>query len=450
MSAKSQRGSTRAHPVERLLDTESNLVIEADAVVALEALVSTHAGAVKLCYIDPPFNTGRRFVGYTDRRSLSTWSDLLIGCLEQTRELLARDGSVWLHLDDNHAHHGRVILDEIFGAENYVGTIIWEKKRKPSFLHSQMACVTDQVIIYAKDRFRLGPFTDGLSTPSNPIPLHNRGSKRRVLSFAPQSVHFGCADQDVLAGVHSTPAVKLKLLDDVEILGGTNVEAFRMEGEWRYDQARLDRHLAEGDEIHIAGVPFRPRRQRTTSLSKKITNLWSHRVNACPTNEDGTAELRELGLDKHFGTPKPEGLIARIIEAASEPGDLVLDYFAGSGTTAAVAHRMERHWITVEQNPDTIANCIIPRIEAVIDGRVPRLPSSGATLPAGIRPANLATTQRVLEAAREHGTFDDLDTATVDALLDMLRASPQPEPEWTGGGSFKTVRLRTKDATQPA
>jgi adenine-specific DNA-methyltransferase len=327
-------------------------------------------GKVKLAYIDPPFNTAQTFEHYEDNLEHSIWLTMMRDRLDQIQELLAPDGTVWVHLNDNEVHRCRVVLDELFLPKNYVGTIVWEKKKKPSFLHGQMATITDFILVYAADRSKTAPFESGTSTEGKGVPFHNKGNPYRVLEFPAGSVTFTFADRHVQAQDMSTAKIKSVLLDDVDIKDGTNVASFRMEGEWRFGQAAVDEMIENGDVIRVSKLPFRPNHVRVETTGKKITNVFSFRVNNVPTNEDAKEEIRALvGAD--FDTPKPEGLMARIIDVATDPGDLVLDCFAGTGTTAAVAQKMGRRWVVVERRRDTIESFLAPRLQKVIEGEDP-------------------------------------------------------------------------------
>ncbi len=357
------------------VDTErakDNLVIEGDALHVLTALLETpefaaeYRGKVNLVYIDPPFNTGKAFEHYNDAVEQSIWLTLMRDRLQQIHRLLAPGGTVWLHLSDKESYRGRMLLDEVFGTRNYIGTVVWEKKKKkPSFLHAQLASVTDFIVIYSKAKTKTAPFAVGYSTESKGYPFHNAGNTMGVLTFPAGSITFGCQDGLVPAGDMSTTAIESELLDDVEIVEGTNQDAFRMRGEWRYGQAAVDQMAANGDVIKIAKAPFRPNLVQGAQVKKKIHNLFSFRINDVPTNEDADSELQALGLPA-FDTPKPEGLLKRVIEATTEPGDIVLDCFGGSGTTAAVAQKMRRRWITSEISHNTVENVIRPRLDQIV------------------------------------------------------------------------------------
>lgn len=340
-----------------------NLLIEGDNLEVLKLLQKSYGGRVKLIYIDPPYNTGRDFVYPDDYRDnirnyleitgqvdgangrLSSnpelsgrfhtdWLNMLYPRLLLARYLLTADGVLLVSIDDTEVHNLRHICDEVFGPENFCGSFVWEKKKKPSFLDRNMGSVTDYVVAYAKNRPLTQPFGAGAVEDGKKYPFNNAGNPPSVLRFPARSVRFGIRDQLVRAQDMSAGNIKTELLDDVRIVAGVNLSAFRLKGEWRYSQERVDRFVAAGEEIVVAKVPFRPNYVNRSGEVKKSANLLSHRVNGVPTNEDGTAEMRSLLGADLFSYPKPTGLLKYLVRATSGGDDLVMDFFAGSGTTA--------------------------------------------------------------------------------------------------------------------
>lgn len=340
-------------------------------------------GTVKMAYLDPPYNTGRKFGQYSDSAPLASWMEMMEQTLSAVHRTLTGDGSVWVHLDDRYIHRVRVLMDDIYGPENYVGTIIWEKKNRASFLHAQLADVTDHVLIYARDRSRMAPLVHDSTEAGKRIPVHNKGNKPSVLEFPAGSVKFNFPDGTVKAGGMNTATITSALLEDLVVENGVNAGPFRMSGPFRYSQDAVSKMAdnGEGPAFVCPRAMLRPSYVSVESRGKVLTNLQSFRVNGAPTNEDARAESEmifgtEAGAD--FDTPKPERLLERFIAAATEPGDTVLDPFAGSGTTPAVAQKMGRKWIAVELSADTIRRYIAPRIQGVIAGTDP-LPLTGYT-----------------------------------------------------------------------
>ena len=370
-------------------DTTRNLMIEGDNLEVLKLLQKSYAGKVKLIYIDPPYNTGKDFVypddyhdsirnylkltGQVDRenRKLSSnteasgrfhtaWLNMMYPRLKIARNLMTNDGVILISIDDGELHNLRSMCDELFGEDGFCGAFIWEKKKKPSFLDRSMGTVTDYIVAYAKDRASAPAFTAGTVETGKKYPFNNAGNGLAVLTFPPESVRFGTPDRIVEAQDMSEGNIKTELLDAVQIRDGTNRNAFRLRGEWRYSQAKLDEFVAAGAEILISKVPFRPNYVNRSGEQKKTANLLSYRINAVPTNEDATQAAREIFGNDVVSYPKPEGLLQYLIRAVSHGDDLILDFFAGSGTTASalwrqnIADSCSRRFILV-QLPEPIS-----------------------------------------------------------------------------------------------
>ena len=358
------------HAAQRVTDHDifNNRLIFGDNLLALKALEQEFTGRIKCIYIDPPYNTGAAFTHYDDGVEHSVWLSLLRDRLELLRELLTRDGVIFASIDQTEFAYLTVLMDEVFGRRNSCGYLVWEKKKKPSFLNANMGIVTEFVLAYAKDRSRAPAFTGGVTTAGKKFPLNNAGNGVRILTFPAYSVAFGCVDQVFEPQDMSEGNIITRLLDRLEVREGRNVKAFRLEGEWRYSQARLDEILGSGETIVISRAPFRPNHIKEGGEPKKLKNLLTIAHYEMSTYEDATSESRALfGEQGAFDYPKPEKLISTLIGAVTDPSDWVLDSFAGSGTTGAVAHKMGRRWIMVELGEHCHTH-IIPRLKKVIDG----------------------------------------------------------------------------------
>ena len=358
------------HAARRVAENDifDNRLVFGDNLLALKALEQELTGRVKCIYIDPPYNTGSAFAHYDDGVEHSLWLSLMRDRLELLRALLSTDGVLFVSIDDTELAYLIVLLDEVFGRGNSCGMFVWEKKKKPSFLNSNMGIVTEYILAYAKDRRKAPPFIGGLTTVGKKYPLNNAGNGVKVLTFPPHSVTFRCSDQVFEPQDMSTGNIITELLDRLEVKDGTNVGKFRLRGEWRYSQAKLDELLKAGESIVVSKPPFRPNHIKDGGEPKKLKNLLSIAHYEMSTYEDATSESRELfGEAKAFDYPKPEKLIQALLSAVTDEGDLVLDSFAGSGTTGAVAHKMGRRWIMVELGEHCHTH-IIPRMKKVIDG----------------------------------------------------------------------------------
>ncbi len=346
-------------------------IIEGDNLPALHLLAPEFEGRIRCVYIDPPYNTGQRFAHYHDDVAHAAWLDFMRPRLEAMRRLLAGDGVIFVSIGDDEAAYLKVLMDGIFGRANYCGTLVWEKKKKPSFLDRNMGSVTEFILAYARDRRQAPPFVCGETAPGKKYPLNNAGNRLGILRFDAGKVRFNCPDGVYEPADMSEGPIITRLLDRLEVKDGFNVDAFRLEGEWRYSQARLDAIMAAGEPLLISRVPFRPNHVKPGGRPKKIRNLLSISHYGISTYEDATEESRLLfGEAAAFDYPKPEKLVYTLMQAVTRPGDWVLDAFAGSGTTGATAHKIGRRWLMVEHG----AHCqshLLTRMRKVCAGQDP-------------------------------------------------------------------------------
>jgi adenine-specific DNA-methyltransferase len=418
-----------------------SLLIRGDALYALQSLnrlpefAREYLGKVRLCYIDPPFNTGQAFEQYDDNLEHSVWLTMLRDRLVQIKPLLAPNASVWVHLDDTEAHRGRCVLDEVFGTGSFVTTIAWQKRTSRDN-RAAFSSAHDYIHVYApsgasawkEDRNRL-PDTAAYGNPDD----DPQGPWRSV----PLSAQAG----------HATSA---QFYDIVTPTGRVHPPP---DGRcWTYARPRFEELLAQGRVYWPRGGDGRPRlkKYRWEDLGLVPFTIWP----AAEVGENSTAkgEIAALfGKDVIFDTPKPEALLKRIIHIASNPGDVVLDCFVGSGTTAAVAHKMGRRWVAIEWRADTVARFALPRLTKVINGE----DSGGVTavetpigdgLPESLKPGEAREAARILSAMSRSGMLDDvdgLDDHTLKALTMLLRSADRVQKEiiWQGGGGFHVVEV---------
>lgn len=322
--------------------TYDNMLIHGDNLLALKALEQDYTGKVKCIYIDPPYNTGNAFEHYDDGLEHSIWLSLMRDRLEILKRLLAEDGSIFIQLDDNEIHYCKVLCDEIFGRNNFITNLIWHKKRGKDNSSRYFSITHDHILVYAKDatkyyinRIDLDETTKkAYSNPDN----DPRGDYRVLGLWARQQ---GGSEYEYTMKDGKTFSKRLWLV---------NLESMK-----RLEQE--DRLIVRGDNLY--------RKLFLTENKGSIPEtIWIGVSN----NANAKDELKKLfGTENLFDTPKPEHLIERILTIASNPGDLVLDSFLGSGTTAAVAHKMGRRWIGVEMGDHVYTHCI-PRLQKVIKG----------------------------------------------------------------------------------
>jgi adenine-specific DNA-methyltransferase len=198
------------------------------------------------------------------------------------------------------------------------------------------------------------------------IPVAHRGNPVANLAFPPGAVRFNCGDGIYAAGDHSSSGIDAALVEDVIVHGGLNATWLYMTLPSRYSAAKLTQLVGAGADFLIPKVPFRPSYISPGGEPKLVSNLWSWQREPMETNEDAARQQEKLFPGRPFPSAKPEGLLRRIVTLASEPGDLVLDCFAGSGTTTAVAQKLGRRWIAVEESAQTVDTYLRPRMTAAV------------------------------------------------------------------------------------
>lgn len=343
-----------------------NMLIHGDNLLALKALEQDFTGKIKCIYIDPPYNTGNAFEHYDDGIEHSLWLSLMNERIKLLHKLLAKNGILFISIDDEELHYLKVICDEVFGRRNYVSTLVWEKKKKPSFL-SNVGSVTEYILCYSKQKELSPNFIYGETTLGKKYPFNNAGNGLADLTFTAGSVNFKISDGVIKAQDMSGGKIKTVLLNDVQILNGVNANDFTLRGEWRYSQKKLNEIIQNKETILISQIPFRPNHLKAGGEPKKMKNMLSIAHYNISTYEDSSKESIALFGDSAFDYPKPEMLIQILIEAVTDEGDIILDSFLGSGTTAAVASKTGRKWIGIELGEHAQTHCF-PRLKAVVDG----------------------------------------------------------------------------------
>lgn len=328
-----------------------NMLIHGDNLLALKALEQEYAGKIKCIYIDPPYNTGNAFEHYDDGIEHSLWLSLIKPRLELLRRLLSEDGSIWISIDDDESHYLKVLCDEVFGRINFINNVIWEKKYSPQNDSKWLSDSHDHILVYAKDkniwRPYLLPRTEEMNDRYKNPDSDPRGPwKSSDLSVKTYSVAY---DYPI-----KTPSGR--------IVNPPNGRC------WRTSKEKIAELIADNR------IWFGPDGNNVPSIKRFLSEVKQGSVSKTiwfreevGDNQEANKEVKSFNLDSIFATPKPERLIQRIIHLASNPGDLVLDSFLGSGTTAAVAHKMGRRWVGIELGEHAYSHCY-PRMRKVVEG----------------------------------------------------------------------------------
>ncbi len=345
-AAKSYHAPTRSE--QAIFD---NRLIFGDNLLALKALEQEFAGKVKCVFIDPPYNTGSAFAHYDDGLEHSIWLGLMRDRLEIIKRLLADDGSLWITIDDNEAHYLKVLCDEVFGRGNFVSNAIWQKKYSPQNDAKWLSDNHDHILVYAKNkdiwRPNLLPRTDEMNVryrnPDNDPRGDWKSGDLSVKTYNPNT------DYPI-----TTPTGRVVNPPDGYC--------------WRVSKQKLEEMIKDNRIWFGESGNNVPSIKRFLSEVKNgITSMTIWTYDEVGHNQDAKKEVKQFNSKDVFDTPKPEKLLQRILHLATNPGDLVLDSFAGSGTTGAVAHKMGRRWIMVELGEHCHTH-IIPRLQKVIDG----------------------------------------------------------------------------------
>ncbi len=338
-------------------DIFDNILIHGDNLLALKALEEEYAGQVKCIYIDPPYNTGNAFDHYDDGVEHSIWLGLMRDRIEALYKLLSNDGSIWINLDDSEAHYCKVICDEIFGRGHFIANVIWEKADSPRMDAEFFSVRHDHILVYAKDRSYLK------FNRLKEIPKHyNRVDKDgRKYYTKPLRAMGGQGDSR-----EARPTLFYPLISP----DGSEIFPIRQDGSdgawrWRKEKVEEESFRIEWVNGRNGWTPYYKIYADETKGRPPETIFPNSQVGS---NRTSKAEVKKIFHDvKAFKTPKPEGLISHILTISTNPGDLVLDSFLGSGTTAAVAHKMGRRWIGIELGDHCFTHCV-PRLKQVIDG----------------------------------------------------------------------------------
>ena len=337
-------------------DTE-NMLIHGDNLLALKALESKFAGQVKCIYIDPPYNTGSAFEHYDDNLEHSQWLNLMRPRLEILWRLLSEDGSLWISIDDDEQAYMKVLCDELFGRSSFIASIIWQKRTSPD-MRAVISDGHDYILVYAKDK-------ELFKQERNRLPLSEEQRKSYKNPDNDPRGPWTSTDCTAQAG-HGTAEQFYTLTTPA----GRVIELPKSLC-WRFTKERMEEEIAAGRIWLGKGGNGVPRKKTYLKDSTGVVpwTLWMNKE--VGHNQEAKKENNALfGSDNAFDTPKPERLIQRIIHIASNPGDLVLDSFLGSGTTAAVAQKMKRRWIGVEMGNHAYTHCKV-RMDKVIAGKDP-------------------------------------------------------------------------------
>lgn len=414
-----------------------NLVIIGDSGDALRSLGTVpeyhdkYAGQVKLVYIDPPFNTEKTFEHYSDQLEHSIWLTMMRDRIRDIKPLLAPDGSVWVHLDHSEVHRMRVLLDEEFGPECFVSSVVWRSADTGNYDDARFSNDHNTILVYS---------------------LSSAWSANGLERNAKQSSHYRNPDNDPKGpwfdgNPLGSPNPRENLMYDVVSPQGKTIQ--HPPHGWRWQRSTMDRMLQEGSiRFNSEGTRVIYRTYLREQGTLPPSDLWTD-VSETGSNRKAKNELKtlfSLPAKQVFSTPKPESLLRKIITISTNPGDLVMDFFGGSGATAAVAHKMGRRWVTVELQRATVDTFLVPRLVRVLDGsdsggisQATNREAVSDMLPGALTPdeaAEFAT--RLKKVAAD---LEGLDAATIRRIIQALKTKNMTTKYWSGGGGFTLAKM---------
>ena len=322
-------------------DENDNLIIKGNNLIALSSLLKRYEGKVKCIYIDPPYNTKNDSFNYNDSFNHSSWLTFMKNRLELAKKLMSNDGLIFIQLDYNESHYAKILLDEVLGESNFINEIIWRRKQATSFGKNKFGITNDSIFMYAKsDEYKFYPVYS----------LEDDNTQKYIKE------RFVYDDNDGKGKYMKSPLVNSLYRPNLKyVFHGINPP----KNGWLYSEEKMNEFYNNGEII----IPEDPnaRLYRKIYLSnykgQVVQNIWID----IPIVNPMAKEQRD------FQTQKPESLLKRIIECSTEKGDIVLDYHLGSGTTCAVAKKMDRKFIGVEQM-DYLDTVTIERLKDIING----------------------------------------------------------------------------------
>ncbi len=379
-----------------------NFLLEGDNLHSLRLLEKTHRGMIDVIYIDPPYNTQNKdfvyddsLIGMDDGFRHSKWLSFITSRLKIAHKLLSSKGVIFISIDDNEIAQLNMVCDEIFGENNFVAQLVWEKKKKGSFLSNQITNIKEYVLVYCKERPTFAGLIGEINTSTETYPCINASNKRAVCRVAKGiKSNYKMKNYRVPAGtVISDSTMNIKYLTDLIIEDGVVTQDFEVEGNWRYSADAMYEYSIKGElyitnALYIRRIVSEPRMKTMKDMLPRVglddTTAYNTPINVdnlfdsgWGSNEDADNEIIELfGKQRIFSYPKPIRLIKKLICATRIHDATVLDFFAGSGTTGQAVMELnqqdggQRSFILCTNNENGICeNVTYQRLKTVITGK---------------------------------------------------------------------------------
>lgn len=351
-----------------LFDESDNLIVKGNNLLVISTLKRKYANKVDCIYIDPPYyfdkNKPADAFKYNSNFKLSSWLVFMKDRLKIAKELLKENGVIFCHIGEDGVHYLKMLMEEIFGAQNFVETFIWKNTDNPDSLSKKSRSSVEYILCYEKQKDSSRAYI-GKETENGDAPLLNSGNSVHKLTFPKGTIRFNIPD-----GFYDcSKPDRVEILTPFYVVDGTNDREVILSGEFKWGQPMLDEEVSKGTYFLVKTNKFSVRFQRAESThmapEKYIDDEYLSKAIGVGTNEDANSHLKKMGID--FTYSKPESVIAFLLKATTKENDLVLDFFLGSGTTAAVAQKLGRRYIGVDQM-DYIETVAVERMKKVLNG----------------------------------------------------------------------------------
>ena len=369
-------------------DSAKNIFIEGENLEALKILQQEYEGKIKTIYIDPPYNTGNNTFTYGDNfyaaspkvvskknfNNLSparnghfhaNWLSMMYPRLILGRKLLRADGLIFVSIDDNELANLKIIMDEIFGADNYIDIFCWAKSETPANLSKKSKKVVEYILCYQKSKTS-EKFKGIRKKTISSNGLLNQSNKINTLLFPANMVRTSISNQKIKKGIYGTYKYHIELLESTEVKNGLFISPVKLKAKFKWTQPKLDAEISKGTLINIPTMRFSPSYERPEYEAEVPPNLINSKVGVA-TNETAGSELAAMFGAKVFDFPKPPSLIKYLLGFSDDPNGIVLDFFAGSGSTAQAVLEMNandkgnRKFICVQLDEKTPAKSLARR-----------------------------------------------------------------------------------------
>ena len=350
------------------ISMDDNLIIKGNNLLALHSLKRMYAGKVKLIYIDPPYYFTKHkesdSFNYNSNFRLSTWLTFMHNRLSVANVLLKNGGVILCHIKEDGVHWLKVLMEEIFKVENFVETFIWKNTDNPDSLSKKSRSSVEYILCYEVNKDSSVQYL-GKQTENGDAPLLNSGNSIHPLTFPAQTIRFNIPDGIYECGMPD----RVEILTPIKVENGLNSNEATLKGEFKWSQQTLDEEIEKGTYFLCKTNKFSIRFQRKDGVymapEKYFDEQYLSKAIGVGSNEDASTHIKQMGLE--FSFSKPESVVAFFIKSITVEKDIVIDFFLGSGTTAAVAHKMNRRYIGIDQM-DYIEDTACNRLTKVIEG----------------------------------------------------------------------------------